>query len=576
MRWTGRNQAFVMVLAYVILMPQAARGVAYVDSPPLAKVVQGPVGQVQKSASVQVPLITWGGDIATILANGNSRVTAKGSIFEGLGLNLKLVREDDFKKQVEAYRRGDSPYLRGTVGMISMASELLSADPRTKPVVIYQMTWSSGGDALVVKEGIKTVSDLRGRTIAVQAYGPHVQLLTEMLRDAGLSTRDVTIKWTRDLTGTDATTPAAALTSPEVHAATVISPDALMLTSNGTVGTGAEGSIKGARILLTTKTANRIIADVYAVRSDYFGANRDQVENFVKGLMLAEEELRGLFRNKEARLKDYQKCITAAAEILLDSTQAVADTEAMYNDCEYVGFKGNVKFFTDPNYPRKLLKLGEEAQVAFASLGLIGRGVPLDDAKWDYERLKTGLKDTAGVELPRFDRERVASVITRKQQQGTLAEGELFAFEVYFQPNQNTFPADLYADSFGRVVELASTYGGALISVEGHSDPMAYLKGKKQGNPEVVLGRIKQSAKNLSLTRATAVRDSVIAYARDRGITLDESQFAVVGHGITQPKSGICGTDPCPPKTEQEWRDNMRVEFRIIQVEAESAVFKPL
>ncbi len=575
MRWTGRNQAFVIMLALGMLMPQVARGAAYVDSPPLTKVVQGPVGQVQKSVPIQVPLITWGGDIATILANGNSRATAKGSIFDALGLKLKLVREDDFKKQVEAYRRGDSPYLRGTVGMISMASELLSADPRTKPVVIYQMTWSSGGDALVVKEGIKTVSDLRGKTIVVQAYGPHVQLLTEMLRDAGLSTREVTIKWTRDLTGTDAT-PAAALTSPEVHAATVITPDALMLTSNGTVGTGAEGSIKGARILLTTKTANRIIADVYAVRSDFFGSNRDQVENFVKGLMLAEEELRDLFRNKEARLKDYQKCITGAAEILLDSTQAVADTEAMYNDCEYVGFKGNVKFFTDPNYPRKLLKLGEEAQIAFASLGLISRGVPLDDAKWDYERLKTGLKDTAGVELPRFDRERVASVITRKQQQGTLAEGELFAFEVYFQPNQNTFPADLYADSFGRVVELASTYGGALISVEGHSDPMAYLKGKKQGNPEVVLGRIKQSAKNLSLTRATAVRDSVIAYARERGITLDESQFAVVGHGIMHPKSGICGSEPCPPKTEQEWRDNMRVEFRIIQVEAESAVFKPL
>lgn len=575
MRWTGRNKACLMMLALAMLMPRAVQGASYVESPPLAKVVQGPVGQVQKSASIQVPLITWGGDIATILANGNARVTARGSIFDRLGLTLKLVREDDFKKQVEAYRRGDSPYLRGTVGMISMASELLSADPRTKPVIIYQMTWSSGGDALVVKEGIKTVGDLRGKTIAVQAYGPHVQLLTEMLRDAGLSTRDVTIKWTRDLTGTEAT-PAAALSSVEVHAATVISPDALMLTSNGTVGTGAEGSIKGARILLTTKTANRIIADVYAVRSDYFGSNRDQVEHFVKGLMLAEEELRDLFKNKEARLKDYQPCVTAAAEILLDSTQAVADAEAMYHDCEYVGFKGNVKFFAAPNYPRKLSKLGEEAQAAFAAIGLIGRGVPLDDARWDYERFKSGLKDTAGVELPRFDKERVASVITRKQQQGTLAEGELFAFEVFFQPNQNTFPADLYADSFGRVVELASTYGGALISVEGHSDPMAYLKGKKQGNPEVVLGRIKQSAKNLSLTRATAVRDSVIAYARDRGITLDESQFAVVGHGIGQPKSGICGSDPCPPKTEQEWRDNMRVEFRIIQVEAESAVFKPL
>jgi hypothetical protein len=204
MRWTGRHKAFLTVLALGLLISQSAPGAQYVESPPLTKVVQGPVGQVQKSASVQMPLITWGGDIATILANGNTRVTSKGSIFDRLGLNLKLVREDDFKKQVEAYRRGDSPYLRGTVGMISMASELLSGDPRTKPVIIYQMTWSSGGDALVVKEGIKTVSDLRGKTIAVQAYGPHVQLLTEMLRDAGLSTRDVTIKWTRDLTGTTA------------------------------------------------------------------------------------------------------------------------------------------------------------------------------------------------------------------------------------------------------------------------------------------------------------------------------------------------------------------------------------
>ena len=91
-----------------------------------------------------------------------------------------------------------------------------------------------------------------------------------------------------------------------------------------------------------------------------------------------------------------------------------------------------------------------------------------------------------------------------------------------------------------------------------------------------MLGRIKQSAKNLSLTRANAVRDSVIAFAQNQGVTLDESQFAIVGHGIMKPKSGMCDADPCPPKTEQEWRDNMRVEFRVIQVEAEASVFKPL
>ena len=92
----------------------------------------------------------------------------------------------------------------------------------------------------------------------------------------------------------------------------------------------------------------------------------------------------------------------------------------------------------------------------------------------------------------------------------------------------------------------------------------------------VVLGRTQQSAKNLSLSRSVAVRDSIVAYAKSQGISIDPSQFAVVGHGIAQPKSGMCGSEPCAPKNEQEWKSNMRVEFRIIQVEAESSVFKPL
>lgn len=57
---------------------------------------------------------------------------------------------------------------------------------------------------------------------------------------------------------------------------------------------------------------------------------------------------------------------------------------------------------------------------------------------------------------------------------------------------------------------------------------------------------------------------------------MDTAQFASIGHGIAQPSTGVCGSDPCAPKTKDEWRSNMRVEFRIIQVEAESEVFMPL
>lgn len=565
----------VAAIGLCVLAGAAGAAPQYVDPQPLTQKLAGVrVGDVG-GGPTQVPIITWGGDIATIHGNGNQARTAAGSVFAQEGLDLTLVREDVFAKQVEAYLAGRSPYLRGTLGMINMAAELAAKDPRTKPVVVYQLTWSAGGDALVVKSGIGSARDLRGRTVALQAYGPHVDYMTKVLADAGLSTRDVKIKWLPDLTGTD-NSPAAAFQERDVDAAFVIIPDALVLTSGGTVGTGAEDSVKGARLLLSTKTANRIIADVYAVRSDYFQANRKAVEGFVHGLMAAEEKLRGLVQNKAGRASDYKATMTAAARLLLDSPEAVADAEGLYADAEFVGHKGNVDFFTNATYPRRMNALNQEIQGTFTAMRLIGAGSAIADAKWDYAKLRRGLSATSGPEKERFDSEQVAAVVTRKQQQGTLSEGALFGFEIFFQPNQNAFSADLYQKDFDKVIDLASTYGGALITVEGHSDPMGYLRDKKDGKPEVVLGRVKQAAKNLSLSRAVAVRDNVISYARQKGITLDESQFAVVGHGIAKPRNGNCGNEPCAPKTEKEWRDNMRVEFRILQVEAEASVFKPL
>ena len=167
-------------------------------------------------------------------------------------------------------------------------------------------------------------------------------------------------------------------------------------------------------------------------------------------------------------------------------------------------------------------------------------------------------------------------MVSKKQRQGTLDDSGLFNFEVYFKPNQSEFSAHLYEEAFTRAIDLATTYGGAIITVEGHSDPLGYLKKRKGGESAVVLQRIRQAAKNLSLTRANAVRDSVISYAKKKGITLDSSQFAIVGHGIEKPANGTCGKLPCAPSTEKEWLNNMRVEFRIVQVEAETSVFKPL
>ncbi|MFH0784932.1 MAG: ABC transporter substrate-binding protein [Pseudomonadota bacterium] len=567
---------FLGVFLLLATMPSFGAAIEFIAAPPLAEVVKDAVADVRSdSAGVMLPLITWGGDIATIYANGNTLRTAKGSIFDREGLQFQLFRSDDFKKQVQSYLKGETPYLRGTLGMISMATELLSRDPRTKPVIIYQHTWSNGGDCLVVKSGLSTAADLKGKTIALQAYGPHVDYLATLLKDSSLKMSDVKIKWVKDLTGTT-NSPAEAFYDATVDAAMMIVPDGLMLTSGGTVGTGAEGSVKGAKIMLSTKSANRVIADVYAVRSDYFAANKASVKKLVHGLLLGEQALRQLFKDRQTQMAAYQPMIVSTAKILLDSEAATGDAEGLYGDCEYAGFRGNVKFFTDKNWPRNFARLSEEIQSSFMVAGLLSRKTPLTQADWQYQELSAGLQGIDAADIPRFNVDAVSKVVAQKQAMGTMSEGELFSFEVFFQPNQNTFAADTYADAFKKVVELASTYGGAVITVEGHSDPLGYLRKQQENAGDLVLRRMQQAAKNLSLTRAIAVRDAIMSFSESTGVNLDQSQFTVVGQGITQPKTGMCGNLPCAPKTKEDWLSNMRVVFRIIQIEAEESAFRTL
>ncbi len=559
-----------------LLTPFGATSAAptYIDAAPLADIAKVPPAQVAAGRPM-LPLITWGGDIRTIHANGDARRTAAGSLFALAGLDFSLQREDRFQTQVESYLAGRTPYLRGTLGMIAMAAELLSQDPRTRPVVIYQISESAGGDALVVKEGIRGAADLCGKRIALQAYGPHVDYLGTILDGAGCKMSDVTLKWVRDLSGGDQT-PAAAFYEPDVEAAMVIIPDALMLTSNGTVGTGAEDSVKGARILLSTKTANRVIADVYAVRADYLEANRSEVEALVLALMRARERTAALVNERATRGDEYRKLMQTAAELLLDSRDATADAEALYADAEHMSFADNVRFFTDDAYPRNFARRSAEIQSMLQSAGLIRDTLPLAFADWDFAAMRQGIEQAPEVDVARFDPGKVSAVVARKQQQGTLDDGAIFSFQVYFKPNQKDFSLELYAREFDRVIDLASTYGGALITIEGHSDPLGYLKRHKANAGDLVLRQIQQAARNLSLSRANAVRDAVIAHADSKKIGLDRSQFATLGHGITQPSTGMCGALPCAPKTEQEWLSNMRVQFRVIQIEAEAEVFRPL
>ena len=55
---------------------------------------------------------------------------------------------------------------------------------------MLQLSTSTGADGFVAK-GISSLADLKGKTLVTQINGPHLSLIGNMLKDAGLQPGDV-------------------------------------------------------------------------------------------------------------------------------------------------------------------------------------------------------------------------------------------------------------------------------------------------------------------------------------------------------------------------------------------------
>ncbi len=565
--------AFVLVLFSLLYMSsvQAAPSkVEYLEVKPLSKVVTPRLKPIETGGKV-VYVITWGGDVSLVYG-------IQEGLFRQEGLDITLSLENDFAKQVQAVLDGKTPYLRGTMGMINAAAEVFKA-AGTDLVVIVQLTWSTGGDTMTVRPSIRTPNDLKGKTIALQLYGPHMDYMANILNNAGIRPAQVTLRWLKELTlptydtqGAIVDAVSAFATDDTVDAVMAISPDALKLTTNGTVGTGSEGSVKGARMLLSTKTASRIIADVYAVRKDYFDTHRADVQKFVHAVLRSQEALTELLANKPAQQAKYRQILAKSADLLLGAPQATADVESMLGDCEFVFHTGNVAFFTGVGTTRTFTTLTEEIQPAFIEMGLMTKRVAPQSPGWDYNQLAAGLKNTRAIAAAKFDPTRAQQAVEKQlavEPGAWETEGTLFVIEIAFDPNQSIFAEDRYANDYLKALQVTQTYGGALVVVEGHSDPLGILQAQQKGERTEVLDQMRQVAKNLSLARANSVRSSFIQYCKDHSVSIDQSQFIAIGRGVEAPKFN-------PPRTKEEWAANRRVRFVIKQVESELTEFKPL
>lgn len=569
------------------------------------------VADVQETGgAIQLPYIIWGADVATFHANGGLKTTPD-SIFAKQGLKYNLTAGDDFVQQVKDYMTGKSPYLRGTMRMMGQASEVLNSNPKTKPVVILQMSWSAG-DHIVGIGSIKELGGLKKMRVALQRVGPHIDLLDDALRAAGLSWNDITVVWCKDLTGTE-DSPAAKFRAGLVDAACVISPDMIGLTGGlDSNGTGAEGTVKDARVVVSTAQMSRSIADMYVCRQDYFTANRDKVQKFVAGYLQSCEVLiaeQKKYNDGKGSSPVYVNALKMAQTIYGKEVLPTIEVDAhgLMLDANLVRLPGNVSFFTDAgNVNGFEAKMKNSLDLAITLKAVTNRFGFLPP-KFDYRQIAS----LAGLQY-------VEPVVASGHIQGEIEKyteeldnNTILTFVIEFKPNQNTFSVDTYGAEFKRVIESASTFGNAVFAVRGHSDPTAtlrsflqagmqkgiitrtgssessggkgyiyHLRGKvldlsqtdalvqeiQQGNFTGATenpNQVMQAALNLSLTRADAVKIAIVEFAKQSGINLDPSQIQPQGVGIREPIIA-------KPSNMEEAQKNMRVEFRLIKVPAEA------
>lgn len=550
----------ISILVTCVLMMTHVFGQTFLTPKPLTSSVKlAPVSKPQN-----IPYITWGGDVVTFLAQQNGILKANGFP------NATFFKGDDFQKQVNACIGGQTPYLRGTLGMINAAIPAFK-DAGTDLVIIYKFTNSAGGDCMVVKQG-KNLKNIQN--IALQLYGPHMDYAAKLVNDAG-RLKNVTFKWLPNLysdgKGAQDNAVTAFQKNTSIDAAMVIIPDGAALTSGGSVGNGAEGSVKGSTILTSTKTNSEIIMDVYAVRKDYFDANRTTVFNFVRSLMLADEALRDLRKTPTvAGFKTLMK--TAGDKFGLQP----ADAQALMGDAEFVGYNGNVSFFTGKTVDgkittRNLSSVSTEIQSFFISLGLIKGKNTVLWANWDFAALAKGLKYANAVtNNERFDTKKVNSTIaTMAEKPSWNDDGTLYEFTINFSPNQTDFPLNVYAANFEQVLKIAQASPGAIVVIEGHTDIMPILEAQKNKQSVGAIDQLRQAQKSLSVKRSEAAMLSFMAYCQGKKYLVDKSQFHNIGLGSSNPLFPI-------PQDESQWKQNMRVVFRVKQIEAESSVFKPI
>ena len=482
--------------------------------------------------TVRMALNVWAGWAPVIYANNGLKAGKVWKAPGGKDFKLELVLIDDPVAMRDAYAAGDIHIGWATLDMIPLFLEGLKKDSRTMPRVFQQVDFSNGGDGIVVRENIRSVADLRGKSIVLAQNSPSQFFALNALINGGLQPADVEFKYTQD-----AFQAAAAFNADKSIAAVVSwAPDIYNLSK-----------VKGNKLLVTTATANKLIADVWFARADFAKDNADVIEGLV----------RGIFDGMEA-LKD-QAAKQAVAK-LMATGYSIPETDAlaMLGDAHSTNFAENKDFFLNQNNPANFERLWNTAYYLYRKVGAVGTPTPFDQVM-DFSIIKK-LEAEPKYAAQKNEYQVQFAPTTAAQVQGESEEILTKTVVIHFYPNSwdlkkmivrtvdGKEKSELYDPNVDAVVEevgkLAGQYGAARIVIEGHTD--ASMKGTVPSS----------LVQELSLNRANAVKEALVR----KFTSLQPNQFVTAGKGWDRPADASDAGNHAK---------NRRVEVKVYPAEAQ-------
>ena len=484
-----------------------------------------------QARTVRMALNVWAGWAPVIYANGGFKAGKVWKTPTGQDFKVELVLIDDPVAMRDAYAAGNIHIGWATLDMIPLFVEQLRRDSRTMPRVFQQVDYSNGGDGIVVRETIRSIGDLRGKTIVLAQNSPSHYFVLNALIDAGLQPGDVELKFTQD-----AFQAAAAFNADRSIAAAVSwAPDIYNLSK-----------VRGNRLLVTTQTANKLIADVWFARADFAKDHPDIIEGLVRGIFDAMEALK------------IQSAKQEVAQLMATGYSIPAsDALSMLGDAHSTNWAENKEFFLNQNTPANFERTWGTAYFLYRRVGMVSQQVPFDQIM-DF----TVVKKLGGE--PRYANQKNEYQVqfvpaTASSVQAENSEILTKTVVIRFYPNSSDLHKKIVSQVDGRdreelydpnvdfvvdeIGRLAGQYGAARIIIEGHTD------GSMKGRIDPL------AVKDLSTQRANSVKQAVLRRFR----SLDANQFL---------SSGLGWDRPADPMDAMNHAKNRRVEVKVYPLEA--------